>query len=332
VPAIEVFEICHKNAACVFTGTQYVPWPVVPTLALIRTFTASLKGKIMLFSCLKHGRVILAATLVLFAAACTDSLVTPTTGPLSLNVVSGDGQSALANTELPDPLVVQVLDAKGHPVREQIVNFRVVSGGGSVYAGTSLTNSDGIAKEWWTLGASGTQRVEVRAVDPTTGEKQLFATFNATITPPPPPLITPDAYEPNEVQPAARLIANMGNGESRSLSANFHTLIDVDWFRFRVLDGSNPGCTNPFSPSEDFTFTTTLTNVPVGSTYTVSLYDGATLRGSRTVPGGSSGSFTYSYSGSCGPDNSTNLDLKVERVTGDPSATMYSLSVSVTEE
>ena len=56
-----------------------------------------------------------------------------------------------------------------------------------MFAGASLTNADGIAKEWWTLGASGAQTVEVRAVDPTTGEKQVFATFNATIAAPPPP-------------------------------------------------------------------------------------------------------------------------------------------------
>jgi hypothetical protein len=286
----------------------------------------------MLFSRLQRGRVMLATALVCFAA-CTDSLVDtgPVVGPLSLNVVSGDGQSALANTELPDPLVVQVVDDKGKRVRDQVVNFRVVSGGGSVFAGTSLTNADGIAQEWWTLGASGTQRVEVRAVDPTTGEKRIFATFNATITTPPPPPITPDPYEPNESEPLAYFVANMGNGESRLLFANFHTLTDVDWFRYRVLDGNNPGC-GGFNLSEDFTFTTILGNVPVGSTYAVSLYDAGTLRGTRTVTGGSSGTLIYNYSGSCGSDNSTNLDLKVERVSGDPSATNYSLSTSVTEQ
>jgi hypothetical protein len=242
--------------------------------------------------------------------------------------VSGDGQSALANTELPDPLVVQVVNDRGRAVRDQVVNFRVVAGGGSVFAGTSLTNTDGIAQEWWTLGGSGAQTVEVRAVNPTTGEKQVFATFHATITVPPPP---PDSYEPNEVQ-GSRIIGTLGNGDSRTISANFHTPTDVDWFRYTVFDGSNPGCADIFNPSEGFTFTTTLTSVPVGSTYRVSLYWGASLINSRDVVGGNTSTFTYSYSGSCGSIDDRTLDLKVERLVGDPSATLYSLTVAVTEQ
>jgi hypothetical protein len=278
-------------------------------------------------------RLAFASAAILLALACSDNPVEtrPTIGSLSFNIVSGDGQSALANTELADPLVVQVLNDRGRAVRDQIVNFRVVAGGGSVFAGTSLTNADGIAKEWWTLGASGAQSVEVRAVNPATGEKQVFATFTATITPPPPPPISPDAWEPNDIQ-GQSYVGIFGNGQSFALQANFNTLTDVDWFRYGVRDLANPGCDDIFSPSEDFTFTTTLTNVPAGSTYRVSLYWGASLINSRDVVGGSTGSFTYSYSGSCGPDNGRTLDVRVERLTGDPTATLYSLTASVTEQ
>jgi hypothetical protein len=273
----------------------------------------------------------LVGALLVFAAACSDSPVetNSTNGPLSLNVVSGDAQSGLANTELPDPLVVQVLDTKGHRVRDQIVNFRVVAGGGSVFAGTSLTNSDGIAMEWWTLGASGAQRVEVRAVDPTTGEKQVFATFNATIAAPPPPAITPDAFEPNDAQQIARLIGNMNSGQSLSLSANFHILTDVDWFQYRTLE-SGGSCGFPGS-TENFAFTVTLGNVPAGSTYSFSIFEGTILRGSRSVTGGGSpGTFAYNYTGVCGQNDDTTFDVKVERTSGDPSATLYSLGVTYT--
>jgi hypothetical protein len=277
-------------------------------------------------------RLAFASAVVVLAVACSDSPVEtrPTIGSLSFNIVSGDGQSALANTELADPLVVQVVNERGRAVRDQIVNFRVVAGGGSVFAGTSLTNADGIAKEWWTLGASGAQSVEVRAVNPATGEKQVFATFNATITVPPPPSITPDGFEPNDFQ-GSRIIGSMVNGDSRIIFANFHTLTDVDWFRYTVVDGINPGCST-LSFSEDFTFTTTLTSVPVGSTYRVSLYWGASFIASRDVVGGNTGMFTYSYSGSCGSNDDRTLDLKVERLVGDPSATLYSLTTSVTEQ
>ena len=69
-------------------------------------------------------------------------------------------------------------------MRDQLVNFRVIAGGGSVFAGSALTNKDGIAQERWTLGtvAGDTQRVEARAVDPETGAGVVFAVFRAIAT------------------------------------------------------------------------------------------------------------------------------------------------------
>ena len=120
-----------------------------------------------------------------FAAACgTESPTDATLPPISLLIVSGDGQQEIVGRELPNPLVVQVLDEKSRPVKGQLVNFRVVTGGGSVYAGSSLTNADGKAQDYWTMGAEpGPGTLEVRAVNPTTGEKQNFATFTATALP-----------------------------------------------------------------------------------------------------------------------------------------------------
>ena len=50
-----------------------------------------------------------------------------------------------------------------------------------MFAGSALTDRSGIVKDYWTLGPSGTQTVEVRAVDPETGQKLTFATFTATL-------------------------------------------------------------------------------------------------------------------------------------------------------
>lgn len=104
-----------------------------------------------------------------------------------LDIVSGDDQEARVGTELSSPLVVKVTDDDGRPVRGQIVNFVVVSGGGSVFAGTAQTNEQGEARERWTLGtstaAADSQRVEARAVDAATGAALVFATFSATATP-----------------------------------------------------------------------------------------------------------------------------------------------------
>jgi hypothetical protein len=107
-------------------------------------------------------------------------------------VVSGDKQTGPTNAELPNPLVVRVTDVDGHPVKGQIVNFRVTAGEGSMFAGAGATNADGIVQDRWTLGpAAGQQTAEARAVDNATGAAIVFATFTATAedttTPPPPP-------------------------------------------------------------------------------------------------------------------------------------------------
>lgn len=95
-------------------------------------------------------------------------------------VVAGDGQTALAGAELPDPLVVRVLDAAGRPLAGYLVNFVVVTGGGSAYGGVAITNSAGEAIDRWRLGpVVGAQRMEVRVVDSTTGAALVLAAFGA---------------------------------------------------------------------------------------------------------------------------------------------------------
>jgi hypothetical protein len=127
---------------------------------------------------------LVAGSLLAACAAPTDSnQVTP---PLSMSVVSGDGQHGAPGTELTDPLVVRVEDARGRPVVGQIVNFRVVSGGGSVFAGAAISNRSGLVQERWTLGFGDLQRVEARAIDPATGAPLTFAVFTATFDSIPP--------------------------------------------------------------------------------------------------------------------------------------------------
>jgi hypothetical protein len=95
-------------------------------------------------------------------------------------IVSGDGQVGYVGLELRDPLVVRALDDKGKPIKGQIVSFVVVRGGGTMFAGVSITNNDGLAQDFLTLGPTSLDNVvEARAVDPTTGEKLIFARFTA---------------------------------------------------------------------------------------------------------------------------------------------------------
>jgi len=129
---------------------------------------------------------------VLLIAACVEKPIAPfSLSDVQLTVVSGDGQSGSAGQELPQPLVVRVTGSNGKGIRGQIVNFRVTAGGGRMFAGSSLTDVSGVAQDYWTLGSPGSQQVEVVAVDPTTGAKQNFGTFNATALAPASLVISP---------------------------------------------------------------------------------------------------------------------------------------------
>jgi hypothetical protein len=128
--------------------------------------------------------VVLTAFLV---SSCGDHLTTtPPTDDLNIvvSIVSGEGQVWYAGHELQNPVVVKVTYTVGkaeRPVANHQVNFRVVEGGGHVYAGSAHTDNFGIAQEYWTLGPEvGANVLEVRSVDPSTGEKQLWGNFTAT--------------------------------------------------------------------------------------------------------------------------------------------------------
>lgn len=121
----------------------------------------------------------------IFVLGCTGAERLASTSPIRfparMEITAGDGQSATVGRELASALTVRVVDSTGAPIAGQIVNFRVVAGGGSLFAGAAVTDSRGRAAERWTLGtvAADSQRVEARAVDPETGRAITFATFSA---------------------------------------------------------------------------------------------------------------------------------------------------------
>jgi hypothetical protein len=128
---------------------------------------------------------LLAAGAVLAVQAGCDSPTSPKDRvPAHLDIVAGDLQTQTVAKELPQPLVVKVTDESGHAVKGQIINFRVIAGNGTVFAGAALTDVNGEARERWTLGtvSADTQRVEARAVDAATGQALVFATFRAVGT------------------------------------------------------------------------------------------------------------------------------------------------------
>jgi hypothetical protein len=94
----------------------------------------------------------------------------PATG---LELVKGDSQVGYAAAVLADTLVVRVTDRHGHVVRDAMVQFSVESGGGSVIQAVA-SDSAGVARTRWTLGAApGGQRVSAR-LDNGAGQPVLF--------------------------------------------------------------------------------------------------------------------------------------------------------------
>ena len=122
----------------------------------------------------------------------------PPATPASIQVVSGDGQSATVGTAVAAPLTVRVLDDASNPIAGVPVTFAVVAGGGVVTGAVVATDAAGEASPaGWTLGTvAGTNRLRasVSGLSP--------QTFSATGTP----------------GPAATVTLAAGDGQSATVS------------------------------------------------------------------------------------------------------------------
>jgi hypothetical protein len=181
-----------------------------------------------------HSGRLIAVLGVMTLAGCADQVATPDNsqfGAPRMDIVSGNNQSAPAGKMLPEPVVVKVTNASGVAVAGQVVNFKVISGGGKVFAGVAITNASGIAKERWNVGTSLTavQRLDARAVDVATGDPLTYATFNATVGSP--PSTTPVAF--TDVTPASASVAIGGtvqlSATMRDSSLNVLSGRSVTW-------------------------------------------------------------------------------------------------------
>jgi adhesin/invasin len=108
------------------------------------------------------GQNVLTATAGSVSATIT---ATGTAGPpASVSAVAGNNQSAAAGSIVPIAPSVRVVDAFGNVVSGAAVTFTVLSGGGQVTIGLTVTNAQGIATVGsWRLGPSaGTQTLAAR--------------------------------------------------------------------------------------------------------------------------------------------------------------------------
>ncbi|MDZ4675191.1 MAG: hypothetical protein SGI84_12100, partial [Gemmatimonadota bacterium] len=119
----------------------------------------------------------------LLLASCGENPVALTSGDptIALTIVSGNNQSGVVGRELPLPLVVKATNASGSVIANMTVDFKVTSGNGSMYVVATSTNTNGVARNYWTLGtvAGAAQTIQVRAIL-SNGTKQVLGTFSAT--------------------------------------------------------------------------------------------------------------------------------------------------------
>ncbi|WP_299124402.1 hypothetical protein [uncultured Winogradskyella sp.] len=111
----------------------------------------------------------------------TDSYEEPIwNAPTSLTIESGNNQTADQGQILDEPLKVKVIDALDNPMPFVPVYFSVTAGGGSLDEESVITDENGFAQVFWTLGDntdSQTVEVTVKKADGTNIES--ITTFSA---------------------------------------------------------------------------------------------------------------------------------------------------------
>lgn len=106
----------------------------------------------------------IAILLAASSLACSDDdPVTPQPTPTAIEKIAGDDQVGRVSQELPDPLVVRVLDDSGTPVSGVVVVW-TAQGGGSVSPESVPTDADGLAAAHRVLGPTAGAQTTIAAV------------------------------------------------------------------------------------------------------------------------------------------------------------------------
>ena len=102
--------------------------------------------------------------LVTLAACGSENDGYDPTVPTTVEYVSGRAQTNDAGNQLPDLLTVRTTNFVGDPVSGVTVEWFVLSGGGSVTPGSTVTDVNGLAQVSWELGPIvGAQTVQAVA-------------------------------------------------------------------------------------------------------------------------------------------------------------------------
>lgn len=117
-----------------------------------------------------------------YASALSDPVAVGVGAPASMELVTGDGQSAVVGTAVATAPSVRVKDASGNPVAGVPVNFVVTGGGGRISGENQISGTDGTATvtEWKVGNAVGQNTLEARIG--TSGVSGNPVVFHATGT------------------------------------------------------------------------------------------------------------------------------------------------------
>ena len=146
-----------------------------------------MRSPLCLSSCPRRSLVLLSSSLILLAGCGGgDGIVLPDEGePAAIAVVEGNDQRGRVGEPLNDPLVVQVTDSRGRPVRGATVAFEFGSAGpgAAVVPEEKTTDGDGLADARLVLGTSiGRQTGQARVVLEA-GREPIEASFSAMALP-----------------------------------------------------------------------------------------------------------------------------------------------------
>jgi hypothetical protein len=116
----------------------------------------------------------LAALALLGAAGCNSggNTITQARCPCTLELASGDGQQAAPGAQLPEEVVVRLVDRDGTGILGGLILWQVMSGGGEILPDcipstcpNGGTDPSGFNRATWTLGGTGgTQTVQASSL------------------------------------------------------------------------------------------------------------------------------------------------------------------------
>ncbi|MEJ2237953.1 MAG: Ig-like domain-containing protein [Gemmatimonadales bacterium] len=101
----------------------------------------------------------------------------------AIEVTGGAGQTGTVGQPLADPLVIRITDDGGNPVVGQVVEFVVMSGGGTVVANATETDETGTISASWTLGTSTAQEQIVEVQMAQSGAAAIMEAVRSLVDP-----------------------------------------------------------------------------------------------------------------------------------------------------